>query len=214
MPIDWSPRPRLSATMPACRAVVAAERHAPAQRRALLPAAAGAVLRGRLLGPGGRRSPAPRPRRASTRRASRMDRGPGRRARPAPRHARLPQPIAGVARPGLQARRPGRGAPLRARATSSSGSRRRPRTGRPPAASISPASGRSRPTRRPSPTWRPSCAALTLQDVESVLAWAGMPLATAEGAAVRSRGGRCPEGARPRRPRRSSRWGATGWCLA
>jgi predicted DsbA family dithiol-disulfide isomerase len=38
MPIDTSPRPRMAATVPACRAVVATRRHAPARERALLRA--------------------------------------------------------------------------------------------------------------------------------------------------------------------------------
>jgi 2-hydroxychromene-2-carboxylate isomerase len=38
MPIDASPRPRMAATLPACRAVVAARLHAPEQMRALLRA--------------------------------------------------------------------------------------------------------------------------------------------------------------------------------
>jgi predicted DsbA family dithiol-disulfide isomerase len=36
MPIDWSPRPRLSATVQACRSVAAARRHAPESAGALL----------------------------------------------------------------------------------------------------------------------------------------------------------------------------------
>ena len=36
MPIDWSPRPRLSATVQACRAVAAARRHAPESAATLL----------------------------------------------------------------------------------------------------------------------------------------------------------------------------------
>jgi predicted DsbA family dithiol-disulfide isomerase len=36
MPIDWSPRPRLSASVHACRAVAAARRHAPESAAALL----------------------------------------------------------------------------------------------------------------------------------------------------------------------------------
>ncbi|MBV9192927.1 MAG: DsbA family protein [Solirubrobacterales bacterium] len=36
MPIDTRPRPRMAATLPACRAVVAARAHAPGQARALL----------------------------------------------------------------------------------------------------------------------------------------------------------------------------------
>ncbi len=38
MPIDTSPRPRMAATIPACRAVVAVRRHAPERERALLRA--------------------------------------------------------------------------------------------------------------------------------------------------------------------------------
>jgi predicted DsbA family dithiol-disulfide isomerase len=36
MPIDWTPRERVPASLPACRAVVAARRHAPERARALL----------------------------------------------------------------------------------------------------------------------------------------------------------------------------------
>ena len=46
MPIDTSERSRTAATMPACRAVVAARIHAPEQMRALLRCAAGADVRG------------------------------------------------------------------------------------------------------------------------------------------------------------------------
>jgi predicted DsbA family dithiol-disulfide isomerase len=49
MPMDTSLRPRMAATMPACRAVVAARRHAPERERALLRALRVLHFSGRLL---------------------------------------------------------------------------------------------------------------------------------------------------------------------
>ncbi|MGI8922163.1 MAG: DsbA family oxidoreductase [Solirubrobacteraceae bacterium] len=49
MPIDTSPRPRMAATVPACRAVVAVRRHLPDRERALLRALRILHFSGRLL---------------------------------------------------------------------------------------------------------------------------------------------------------------------
>jgi predicted DsbA family dithiol-disulfide isomerase len=49
MPIDTSPRPRLAATAPACRAIVAARLHAPEAEVALLRAFRLRAMRGELL---------------------------------------------------------------------------------------------------------------------------------------------------------------------
>jgi predicted DsbA family dithiol-disulfide isomerase len=49
MPIDTAPRPRMAATAPACRAVVAARLHAPQAEVALLRAFRHRVMRGELL---------------------------------------------------------------------------------------------------------------------------------------------------------------------
>jgi predicted DsbA family dithiol-disulfide isomerase len=49
MPIDTAPRPRMAATAPACRAVVAARLHAPAAGEALLRAFRVRAMRGELL---------------------------------------------------------------------------------------------------------------------------------------------------------------------
>jgi predicted DsbA family dithiol-disulfide isomerase len=49
MPIDFSPRPRMAATVPACRAVVAVRRHLPEQEAAMLRALRVLHFSGRLL---------------------------------------------------------------------------------------------------------------------------------------------------------------------
>ena len=49
MPIDTSERPRMSATVPACRAIVAARRHAPQQERRLLRRLRVRTFSGQLL---------------------------------------------------------------------------------------------------------------------------------------------------------------------
>ena len=101
------------------------------------------------------------------------------------RHARLPQPVARLARAGLQAGRAGGGAPLhlpvlradpRQRAARRLADRepRRP-AGLPAVEAYEAALANIGPelVRRPDP-----------ESVEEVLAWAGMPVATAEVAAV------------------------------
>ena len=185
MPIDWSPRPRLSATVHACRAVVAARVRAPAGARRCC-AACGSSPSPATCWTSRPRSSAPRARPASTPRRS----APGWRSRRwRPRCARTCAPPAArrrrrARRTTSSAARPRSGA-TRARATSSSGSTRR-RTDWPTAGRV------DLPGYRPIEAYEAALANLAPElrrredpgDVEAVLAWAGMPLATAEVAAV------------------------------
>ena len=92
MPIDTSVRPRMAATMPACRAVVAARLHAPERMRALLRRLRVRHFAGDLLDePGDDRGRRPR-RRHRPRRPRTLDRRRRRRGGAARRHGRVAAP--------------------------------------------------------------------------------------------------------------------------
>ena len=152
---------------------------------------------------------APRSRPGSTRKSCAPGHGePEVEAALARRQARRPQPVARFARAGLQARRPAE----ERRYTCPSYELERttpapPGTGRRP-------SGVDLPGFRPVEAYEAALANLAPEltrrpdpdGVEEVLAWAGMPLATAEVAAVmRHRPDRRARGARPRGPLRAGR---------
>ena len=180
MPIDTSLRPRVAATAPACRAVVAARLHAPEAEVALLRAFRLRAMRGELLDEESTVRGAAAGRRPRSRRAGALERRRRRRAGDARGHGRrrasrsAPRACSTSASPTGRA-----GGATRARPTRSCAARRRRADRR---ARLSAVRRLRRRARQPRP--RTASAATRRASVLEVLEWAGEPLATREVAVV------------------------------
>ena len=184
MPIDWRPV-EANASLPACRAVVATRLHAPDREAALLRRLR--VLQFSALDIDDPDDHRPRRERGAdrARRAARVDGRPRGRARPGGRQARLPQPVPRVAAQDYKLGGP----PEERRYTCPS--YELIRVSEPPV-DWPTASRVDLPGYRPVEAYEAALANIgpelvrrpDPESVEEVLAWAGMPVATAEVAAV------------------------------
>ena len=188
MPIDWRPRLWEAASIHACRAVVAArlrwpDREAPLLRRLRVLGMGGALLDDSdTLEQAAAEAGLPVEEIAAFCATEEVETELGTTWPPRgrPRRRRSRRTTSSPARPA--------GSATRARRSRCSARPPRTRRGGRPRGSTSRASGRSRPTRRPWPTSLPSSSAAKRPgSVLEVLAWAGMPLATAEVAAISDR---------------------------